>query len=120
MDVKYVAFLSGQNIITVIHKSAENSGISSMLSDNYLTFLNKISRFVKRDIYIPFPKKLLNHTKDRYHVIPKTVIFHREIVILPLKNCCITLVCNFSAHLLLWFQNSNSKLFFEMQPVTKK
>lgn len=46
-----------------------------------------------------------------YHVIPK--------VIFPLKICCITPVCNFSAHLLLWVRNSKSHLFFEMQTANK-
>lgn len=84
-------------------------------------YLKKISRFVMHDIILNLAKNLLNQTKARYHVIPKTVtsIFHREIVIFPYKICCNTLVCNISAHLLLWAWNSKSHLFFEMQQVTK-
>lgn len=91
------------------------------VSDNYFTILEKIPRFVTYEKMLYLAKKnFLNHTKDRYYVIPKTVIFHREIVIFPLKICCITLVCKFSAHLLLWAWYLKSQLFFfKCKPVTK-
>lgn len=89
------------------------------VSNNYLTIFEKIPRFVTHEIIVYLAKNLLNHTKDRYHVIPKIVTFHIEIVIFLFKICCITLVFNFSAHLLLWPWNSKSQLVFEMQPVTK-
>lgn len=81
--------------------------------------MDNISRFVTHEIILYLCQKTSESQQRQIYCHPKTVIFHREIVLFPFKNGYITLVYNFSAHLLLWVRNLKSQLFFEMQPVTK-
>lgn len=91
------------------------------VSNNNLTFFNKLSGFVTHEIILYLCQKTSESHQRQVSCHPESsLISQKKKVKFSFKICCDTLVCNFSAHLLLWVRNSNSQLFFEMQPVTKR